>query len=264
MVVVATKSHGKRTARKVSDGGLEDPDAHGRLRRRRLASSQSTCCALPAATRASVSRSAASCHLGEGNSSSARLRAVQSASINLSLSARGKPIACSSKLMIVRYHGIPPDSSVPSAAPVLCWDVARGGATIRSPLQGFISFAAEKTQGVTLGWRRPRRCRAESAPYGAHYDRTAPPRCHRKKSPKGHSSMGNSLIIHTRILAKGTSGGHVSPSTGPRPGFLRPNGAEFLSRGQRPGLSGQKEHQALEGRCGRGNLLRKRSRSGVG
>ena len=37
--------------------------------------------------------------------------------------------------------------------------------------------------------------------------------------------MWNSLIIHTRILAKWTSGGHVSPSTGPRPGFLRPNGA---------------------------------------
>lgn len=86
-------------SRKIRDGGLENPDSHGRLRRRRLASSQSTCCSSPAATRASVIRSSASCQRGESNSSSTRLRSVQRASINLSFSGRGNPIACSSTLM---------------------------------------------------------------------------------------------------------------------------------------------------------------------
>ena len=98
--------------RKISDGGLENPDSHGRLLRRSLASSQSTCCSSPVAKRASVSRSAASCHLGESNSSSTRLRSIQRASINLSFSGRGNPIACSSTLIGLQYHQFPPDSSV--------------------------------------------------------------------------------------------------------------------------------------------------------
>ena len=64
-------------------------------------------------TRASVSRSAAPCHPGESNPSSTRLRSVQRASINLSFSDRGNPIACSSTVMETHYHQIPSDSSVP-------------------------------------------------------------------------------------------------------------------------------------------------------
>ena len=75
-------------------------------------------------------------------------------------------------------------------------------------------------QGVALGWRRPHRWRSESAPCGAHQDSTVPPRRHRKKSPKGHSSLWNSLTTNTRNGAKGTSGGCVSPSTELRPGSL--------------------------------------------
>ena len=76
-------------------------------------------------------------------------------------------------------------------------------------------------QGVALGWRRPHRWRSESAPCGAHQDSTVPPRRHRKKSPKGHSSLWNSLTTNTRNGAKGTSGGCVSPSTELRPEFFQ-------------------------------------------
>ena len=100
-------------------------------------------------------------------------------------------------------------------------DVAR---RLGRPFRARGSFWLD-SQGVALGWRRPRRWRAASAPYGAHHESTAPPRRHRKKSPKGHSGIRNSLIINTLNVVKGIFCGRVSPNTGPRPGFLRPNGA---------------------------------------
>ena len=134
------------------------------------------------------------------------------------------------------------ESLARSKAPGASWAVAppggRGHPTMRQchgkvpagarrlgrPFRARCPFWPE-SQGVALGWLRPRHWRSESAPYGANHDSTAPPRCHRTKSPKGHSSLRNSRIIHTRKLAKWTSCGHLSPLTGPRPGFRRPNGA---------------------------------------
>jgi hypothetical protein len=98
--------------RKIGDGGLENPDSHGPFRRRRLASFQSICRSSPVATRAAVSWSAASCHLGKSRSSSTGLKSVQRASISLSFSGRVNAIACSSTLMEVQFHQIAPESSI--------------------------------------------------------------------------------------------------------------------------------------------------------
>ena len=128
-----------------------------------------------------------------------------------------------------------------------CQGKVRDGARrLGRPFRARGPFRPE-SQGVALGWPRPRRWRSEAAPYGAHQNSTAPPRRHRKKSPKGHSSMRNSLIIHTRNVAKWPSGGHVSPSPGPHPRSLRPNGAKCDSPGQRPGSGVRKNSKPCRG-----------------